>query len=141
MADVLTPQRDGTIARQTLPTDDFSQRRRDLVDNPGAHAAGTLLNIVDFYGNLRQWNVETWRVDGHDTEVLITWNDSDGGRRLIIPGKVVAAIFRHRDQLIRKAARRAARQAVATRRARGDVLGNADALKKAREARKTKRTK
>jgi hypothetical protein len=56
--------------------------------------------------------------------------------RLVIPPPVAEVISRQRDQLSTINRRKGARQAVATRLERGHKLGNPEALKKARRARR-----
>jgi hypothetical protein len=117
---------------QTLPTDLFSRRRRELSDNPGALGSGSRVPTQDFLGNFQDWIVETFRVDGAET-VFITVADQDGGRRLMLPPQVTATLYRQRDQLVARQRRKTARATVAMRRERGDKLGNPDALRKARK--------
>lgn len=125
------------MPEQLIPTDTFSRRRRELRDNPGALTAGSTIPLSDPYGNFQSWIVETFRADGEETIFLIM-SDAEGGRRLMIPPSVAAAIYRQRDQLVVRSRKRAARQAVATKRERGDVLGNPEALAKARKRRARK---
>jgi hypothetical protein len=118
-----------------LPADQFSRRRRELADNPGAvHTTGAVTRS-DLYGNVEDWLLETFRVDGVET-VFMRVNDREGGRRLMLPPEVAGLLYRQREQLVAKGRKRAARQAVATKLAKGQVLGNAAALRKARRAKK-----
>lgn len=123
------------MAETTLPTDQFSTRRRELVDNPGAFHTTGAVTRGDIYGNVETWLLETFRVDGLET-VFIQINDAAGGRRFMVPPEVAALIYRQRDQLIAKARRRGARQAVETKRSKGKQVGNPEALAKARKARR-----
>lgn len=118
----------------TLPADAYSRRRRELNENPGALAATSTISVADFYGNLSTYVVETFRVDGQET-VFLAITDHLGGRRSMLPPEITAAIYRQRDQLVARSRVRAARQGVETRRARGDAIGNPDALRRARKAR------
>lgn len=118
-----------------IPQDAFSRRRRELGDNPGAIGAGSTIPMKDFYGNFQSWIVETYRADGEET-VFLSVNDAEGGRRLVLPPQVTAAMYRQRDQLVTRSRRRTARQTVAMRKERGDTLGNPEALRKARRSKK-----
>lgn len=124
------------MSDKLIPTDFFSRRRRELIDNPGAIRSTSTVETADFYGNLQTWNVDTFRVDGRD-EVFVQRNDADGGARFYLPAEVTAALSRHRDRATTAIRRRAGRTAIATRINRGDTLGNPDALRKARASRKT----
>lgn len=119
----------------TLPADQFSRRRRELADNPGAVRSTGAVTRTDLYGNVEDWLIETFRADGVET-VFMRVNDADGGRRMMLPPEVAGLLYRQREQLVAKGRKRAARQAVATRRERGDKLGNPEALRKARRAKK-----
>lgn len=121
-----------------IPSDTFSRRRRELSDNPGAIRSASTVNLQDFYGNLETWNIETFRLDG-TVEALVQRNSVDGALRLVLPPKVMEAMDRQRGQVVTQSRKRAARRAMDTRRERGDVIGNVDALKKARRARKKAR--
>jgi hypothetical protein len=122
---------------QTLPTDLFSKRRRELVDNPGAIRAASTVNLQDFYGNLETWIVETFRLDG-TAEALIQRNSIDGALRLVVPPLVMATIDRQLGHLVTVARRRSARQAVETKRSKGQRIGNPEALRKGRKAKAKK---
>ena len=56
-------------------------------------------------------------------------NGGEGGLRLVRPPKVMEALDRQRGQVVTVSRKRAARRAVDTRRERGDVIGNPEALK------------
>jgi hypothetical protein len=59
-----------------------------------------------------------------------------GVTRVVIPPEVSDRLASQRESLVSRVRTRAARQAVQTRKDRGDVLGNPEALKAARRARK-----
>ena len=122
-------------AQTTLPRDEFSVTLRSLADNPGTVHAQSRLDIADFYGRSETWTIDTFRADGAET-VLLQRMTAEGALRLVLPPQVTSAMTRQHDSLTGKVRRRGARQAVATRIARGDRLGNPDALRKARKARK-----
>jgi hypothetical protein len=113
-----------------IPRDPFSKRLRELRDNPGAVRATSTINRQDWYGNAESWIVDTFRVDTR-TEVFLQRIGAGDPIRLHLPPDVTDAISRQRDRAVTVIRKRAARTAVATKRARGDVLGNIEALKKA----------
>jgi hypothetical protein len=119
----------------TMPTDIFSRRRRELMDDPGSMRSESLIPLVDFYGNFQQWLVETFR-HGSEETIFLAMNDHEGGRRYVLPPEVAAAMYRQRDHLIARARKRGARQAVETKRAKGQVVGNPDAFRKNRRGKK-----
>lgn len=120
----------------TLPSEDFSQRLRDLRDNPGALKAESTIHTHDFYGNTASWIIQTFRVDGQ-TWAFVQRNDGRGfGLREVFPPEIMAALLGHEARLIARGRKRAARQAVETKRAKGLQVGNVAALAKALKNRK-----
>lgn len=120
------------MAEQTLPQDAFSRRLRELTDNPGAVRATSTINRQDFYGNAETWVIDTFRVDGGE-EVFLQRIGADGSSRLILPPAVTSAINRQRDRAVTVNRKRAARTALATKRAAGIPVGNAEALRRHRK--------
>jgi len=106
------------MSSDTLPTDQFSRRLRELMSNPGAVRASSTISTADFYGNAESWIVDTFRVDGKD-ETLIQRINAAGAVRIVIPPEVMAAIIRQRDRATKVIRRRGARQALETKRERG----------------------
>jgi|SRR5688572_2456602 len=123
---------------ETLPTDTFSRRLRELTDNPGAVRASSRVDLQDFLGNAETWNVDTFRLDGNEI-VFLQRISADGAIRMVLPAEVTGAMNRQRDRATTVNRRRGARQALETRRAAGQQIGNPAALAKARKARKVKR--
>lgn len=119
-----------------LPRDEFTVRLRELTDNPGAVRSSSRIDIADFYGNAETWTVDTFRESTGVETAFVQRMSMSNPLRLMLPPQVMAALTRQQGTLTRHARRRGARQAVAMRRARGDVLGNPDALRKARRGRK-----
>lgn len=117
-----------------LPRDEFSTLRRGLLDNPGAQNVRSLVDITDFYGRLETWTVETFRVDGQTTAFLQRVT-ADGALRLVLPPEVMKVFVRQDGQLVFKGRQASAQKAIATRVARGDKLGNPEALAQARRKR------
>jgi len=118
-----------------IPSDLFSRTLRALRDNPGAIAVSSRIETADFYGNAQTWAVDTFRVDGDDV-VFIQRIDADGGLRLVLPAAVTRALAKHRDSASLRTRRRAGHALVARRKERGDTLGNPEALRRARLARR-----
>jgi hypothetical protein len=127
-------------AEKTLPRDEFTVRLRELRDNPGAVSTQSRIDIADFYGQHETWTVDTFRHDGIET-AFVQRMSAEGGLRLLVPPQVMAALVRGHETLTGKNRARGARRAVETRIARGDVLGNPDALRKARAAGRKPRRK
>jgi len=121
-----------------LPRDEFSTALRALVGNPGAVKSTSRIDIADFYGRSETWTVDLFRVEGVETGFLQRVS-AEGSLRLVLPPQVMTTLTRQHDGLTGKMRARGARQAVATRIARGDTLGNPAALAKARKKRKHKR--
>jgi hypothetical protein len=121
---------------KTLPRDEFTVRLRELSDNPGAVRASSRIDIQDFYGNAATWTIDTFRESTGAVTAFLQRMSAGEPLRLIIPSTVMLVLNRQHDSLVTKARRKSARQAVETRRARGDVLGNPAALQKARRARR-----
>lgn len=120
------------MADSPIPTDLFSRRRRQMGDNPGALGAGSTVHAADFYGNAETYVIETFRTEDGQTVAFLQRSSADGGLRLVLPEPVMAALARHREQLQARAKRRQGHALIARRKERGDVLGNPDALRKAR---------
>jgi hypothetical protein len=101
-----------------IPTDLFSRRRRELGDSPAALGSGSTVHLRDFYGNGESWIVETFRADGLTT-VFLQRSSEAAPFRTMLPPEVMAAILRHCASIDARIRRRGARQAAATRKARG----------------------
>lgn len=103
---------------EALTTDDYRRTLSRLMDNPAAISSSSTIYAVTFLGNAETWVIRTVRVDGLETLFLQVIN-AEGGRRFVLPPAVAAALTRQRDQVISVGRRRAARQGVATRKAKG----------------------
>lgn len=125
---------------RTLPRDAFSTALRGLTANPGAVRSSSKVDLVDPYGTSETWVIDTFRAEGGET-VLLQRIDSSGGLRLVLPPEVTAAITRQRDRATAVGRSRAARRGIETRIARGDTVGNPEALRKAHAARRRKAAK
>lgn len=107
------------MSDQTLPTDHFSRRLRELTDNPGAVRSTSTIQTADFYGNAESWIVDTFRLDARE-EVFLQRISADAPIRIVLPPAVTAAIARQRDRGVTVVRRRTARSTMAARVARGD---------------------
>lgn len=101
--------------KNPLPTDLFSRTLRSTKDNPGAFGSESTIHAQDFYGNTDTWVVQTFRLEDGKELVFLQRNGADGGQRHVLPAEVCAALSRHRDQLLARSRRRAARKGAATR--------------------------
>lgn len=116
----------------TLARDEFTVRRRDLNGHPEAVAASSRIDVVDYYGNVATWVVDLYRLDG-DVTAFVQRGGNDGSYiRLVVPPAVTAAISRHQSNLITKHRRKVAKRIVEDKRARGEQVGNPEALAVAR---------
>lgn len=126
-----------------IPTDIFSQTLRRMSDNPGAMHARSTVQTADFYGNAESWIVDTFRTGSDETILVQCIRNNERGRpeavRLVFPAEVTKVMVRQRDQTSAQARRASGHRLIALRKERGDTLGNADALDKARKARKAKK--
>lgn len=132
------------MADQTLPRDAFSEALRSFDKNQGASRAETTINLSDFLGRNVTWVVITFRHDGKDTVLLQRIDATGQALREVLPPEVTDALQRHRSSATKQNRRRGARQAVATKLAAGQTIGNAAALRAARgkpRKRKSRRTR
>lgn len=119
------------MAEHSIPTDLFSRRRRELLDNPGVIRSASTVMLQDFYGNDEAWIVETFRTET-TVEALIQKNSVDGSLRLVLPPKVMEALARQRGSIVTAARKRGAVKALATKRAEGQPIGNVAALRRSK---------
>lgn len=124
----------GTV---TLARDEYTTKRRALSNHPEAVSGSSRVDVEDAYGNVTTWLLDLYRLDGEVT-AFVQRGSRDEYVRLVMPPQVTAAIANHQDGLVHKARRQRARRIVADKRARGETLGNAEALRRAR-AKRTKR--
>src|SRR3954464_13948115 len=106
------------MEENVIPRDEFSVTLRGLAAHPGAVVKQSVVELSDFYGNLVSWILKTIRVDGNDT-VFLQRQTADGSVRMVLPPGGTSALNRHRDGASSVNRRRGARQAVATRAAKG----------------------
>jgi hypothetical protein len=132
--------RDREAPTVRLARDEFSERLRELANHPESVQATTHFNLYDDYGNVTTWVIDLSRV-GSDVTAFLQRGVNDGYTRLVLPPRVTSAIHRHSAGLITKARRKTSRRVVADKRARGERVGNPEALQKARKAQKAKKAK
>lgn len=118
--------------QMVLPRDEFTVRRRELQNHPEAVAASSRIDVTDPYGNVVTWVLDLFRLEGAITAFVQRGADGDY-KRFVMPPSVTAAIARHQLTLVTKHRRKVARRIVADKRARGERLGNPEALKAARK--------
>lgn len=127
-----TSDRDQAPTAQ-LARDEFTVRRRELDNTPEAVKTSNRIDIVDpTTTEITTWIVDQYRFDGRVTMFLQVGKPDGGYIRLLVPAKVMAAIARADDSLVSKQRRQTARRVVEDRIARGDKLGNPEALAAAR---------
>lgn len=126
---------------EVLPRDDFSTRLRELHDNPGAVRADSVVNVTDPYGRLVTWNITTFRPDDGTTTAFLQRTSADGAVRIVLPPVVMSKLLGQQARITTARRRRGARAAVETKRAAGQQIGNPEALRNARRARKPRRAK
>ncbi len=90
-------------------------------------------------GGSRLFIIQTIRQKERGDTILLEHVAQGETVRLVLPPEVSNVIARQRDALSTKSRVKGAQQAVATRLERGDQLGNPEALKKARSARRRKK--
>lgn len=115
-----------------LAADEFTVRRRELDNTPEAMKTSNRIDVV----HPTTTEITTWLIDQYRSDGLVTMfvqvGKPDGYIRLLVPPRVMHAIATGGDVLIAKQRRQTARMVMDRRRARGDKLGNPDALAKAR---------
>lgn len=125
-------------AEVKLARDEFTVERRRLEGHPEAVKTSSRLDVPDGYGNLTTWVIDQYRLDG-DVVALVQIVTREGGSRLVLPSQVTRAIAAGQDKLASKNRRKVARRIVADKRARGEQVGNPDALAAARKKKARKK--
>lgn len=107
----------------------------------GALSAGPsqVQSTTPIVGHLETWTAQTIRVPDIGDTVFLQVLSAVRSFRLVVPPKVVDALRRQHEQITARARRRAARQAVQTKRDRGIPIGNAEALHRAQRTRHRRR--
>lgn len=112
------------MSEQVLPTDPFEKNLARLVGLPnGAHTQPTVVQSMDFYGNVSSFMVQTVKWD-EGVSVFIT--EVRGGEerpvRVVLPPKVVAAMLRQQDACTRIVRKRHGQRLAEAQRAEGRVM-------------------
>ncbi len=118
-----------------IASDPFSVRWYELTHNPGAVRTSSKVDLLDDYKHIETWVIDTFREEGGRETVFLQRIGNRGPLREMLPPRVTAAIAGQRDRATGHNRKRGAKRAMATRIARGDTLGNPEALRKARKAR------
>ena len=134
----MTLPRQGDEPTITLPRDEFTARRRELDGHPEAVTASSRIDVTDIYGHVTTWVLDLYRVEGMVT-AFVQRGGTEGYQRFVMPPQVTSAISRHQAGLVTKSRRKLAKRITANRKARGEQVGNPEALRKAREKRKVVR--
>jgi hypothetical protein len=143
--------------------DEFDQARRKYIGEsgkgtlPGVTVAGPSMFTVTESGfglTTQDWIIETVRISDRDDDgkiedsrdlAFIRYMDRDGAHRMVLPDRVLATLARQREALGAKNKRKAARETMKRRKARGEDLGAAlrdpKVQKAARAARRAKAAK
>jgi hypothetical protein len=140
----MTHHTNGSIDTRSaiLPTDAFDLALSNVTGHPnGAHTQPTVVQALDFYGNVTSFMVQTvkWE-DG--TTVFVTQVNATGSARFVLPPKVTAIIQRQQDAVSLMVRRRHGKRLAAERMASGVNPGAAllrpEVRKRALAARKAK---
>lgn len=106
-----------------LPADAFDQALSRLMGLPnGANTSPSVVQDVDFYGNVTSWMVQTVKHEGGET-VFLTAVNAAGSARYVLPPKVLVVIDRQRASTLTQVKRRHGRRIAAERKARGEKPG------------------
>jgi hypothetical protein len=150
------------IERSAALGDEFDQARRKYIGTdkktlPGVTVAGPANVTVTEAGfglTTQDWVIETVRVSDRDEGdrivsskdiAFVRFMDRTGSHRMVLPSEVLAILARQREALGTKNKKRAARETMRRRKARGEDLGAAlrdpKVRKSARAARKANAAK
>jgi len=98
-------------------SDPFDRMLSSLLGLPnGAHTSPTVVQSIDFYGNVTSYMVQTVRTDEGVTS-FVTQVNAQGSQRYILPHNVLATIDRQRDAILTQVRRRNGRRAAEQRKA------------------------
>lgn len=122
-------------AQVTLARDPFTVERRRLEGHPEAVKTSSRLDVPDDYGNVTTWVIDQYRLEG-TVIALVQIITADGGSRIVLPPAVTRTIAAGQDKLATKNRRRVGKRIAADKLARGEKVGNPEALAKARKRKK-----
>lgn len=103
----------------SLPTDEFDKVLSRLIGLPnGAHTSPTVVQAMDFYGNVTSYMIQTVRTDEGVT-AFVTQVNARGSVRYILPQQVLASIDRQRASITHKVRSRHGKRLAEERKAAG----------------------
>lgn len=125
-----------------LPQDPQDRMLSRLMGLPnGAHTQPSVVQTMDYYGNVNNFTVQTVRWDEGNT-VFVTKIGADGPERYMLPPKVLALITRQADAVSNMVKRRHGQRLAEQRKADGWVPNfTPEMRKKALETRRQKAAK
>lgn len=129
--------------------DRFDAALGNLTGLPGGLETkpSTIQVVVPVVGKAETFIIQTIRheigKDRNDEPIFgftqfVQITSAEGTKRIVLPPEASDKLFSQREALASRVRKRAAQKAVQTRKDRGDVLGNPEALKRARKARRAK---
>lgn len=102
-----------------LPQDPQDRMLSRLTGLPnGAHTQPSVVQTMDYYGNVANFTVQTVRWDEGNT-VFVTKVDSEGHQRFMLPPKVINLIVRQADAVSNMVKRRHGKRLAEQRKADG----------------------
>ena len=109
------------MSEQVLPTDPFEKNLARLIGLPnGAHTQPTVVQSIDFYGNVSSFMVQTVKWDEGISVFITEVRGSDQQPvRVVLPPKVVAAVLRQQDACTRMVRKRHGQRLAESQRAEG----------------------
>ena len=103
----------------TRPTDAFDLLLSSMIGLPnGAHTQPTVVQAMDFYGNVTSYMIQTVRTEEGVT-AFVTQVNAQGSVRYILPLAVLSVIDRQRGAITTKLRRRHGRRLAEERKAAG----------------------
>lgn len=125
-----------------LPTDPFELALSNLIGLPnGAHTAPTVVQALDFYGNVSRYIIQTVKWEKGNTVFLTQVNTSGvPATNVMLPPEVLAVINRQQDSTTTMVRRRHGQRLAEERKANGSMPGGftPEMRKKAAATRKAK---
>lgn len=106
----------------TLPTDQFDKLLSRLIGLPnGAHTQPSVVQALDFYGNVTSYMVQTVKTD-EGPNVFVTQVNAAGSARFILPPSVIRLMDRQRDTTTTQIRRRHGKRLAEERGSSGTVF-------------------
>lgn len=110
-------------ATEHRPIDPFDKLLSSMIGLPnGAHTQPTVIQHLDFYGNVTSYMIQTARTD-EALVAFVTQVDASGSKRYTLPLPVLAVIDRQRAAITTQLRRRNGRRIAEARTARGEQPG------------------